>query len=501
MSANDETAAPSPSSDEPSLLERWSDRVNPILIRELHQSLGGRVFLGTLSLACFAIVALALIFMWAARQSDSGGRDLLAGCAACLAALSLILVPMQAYSSTRAEVSGGTAEQLLMTRLRPRRIVLGKLGAGLLQFGMFLAVFAPLIGITYLLRGVDVPTILVLLAFAVLASVTAVAFATAMATVASSRPMQNLIQALTITTLVICGMFGIGGAYELVRELSQVVRMREFWPFFASVVMSFVAGIVLCGMIASASLAHGYENRSSGFRAFAFVLVALIVPWCLMVMQVGGIDEAPGYVSASFAGMLAPFWLWAACEDPPLSPRVRAFVPRNALLAWVAAPFLPGGQRGFVFTVLLALLGVAVGLGTPLLAGQLADRNARDVCLIAWSYAVFYAAIARLLRLRGRRGRARSVLNFVVTLAIAVIVPLLIVIVELLVDGDVRWHWGHLTNPFYTIDQMHRWRDLPIGLAIGAGVVALVVGVPNALVGFDEVRRASKERRARAAGV
>lgn len=103
-----ETAAPSPSSDEPSLLERWSDRVNPILIREgLHQSLGGRVFLGTLSLACSAIVALALIFMWAARQSDSGGRDLLAGCAACLAALSLILVPMQAYRARARRSAAG----------------------------------------------------------------------------------------------------------------------------------------------------------------------------------------------------------------------------------------------------------------------------------------------------------------------------------------------------------------------------------------------------------
>lgn len=285
------------------------------------------------------------------------------------------------------------------------------------------------------------------------------------------------------------------------RELSQVVRIREFWPFFASVVMSFVAGIVLCGMIASASLAHGYENRSSGFRAFAFVLVALIVPWCLMVMQVGGIDEAPGYVSASFAGMLAPFWLWADCEDPPLSPRVRAFSAAQRT-ARVGGRALPPGR-----TAWLRVHGPARPprrgrrAGDLLLAGQFPDQNARDVCLIAWSYTVFYAAIARLLRLRGRRGRARSVLNFVVTLAIAVIVPLLIVVVELLVDGDVNWHWGHLTNPFFTIDKMHRWRDLPVGLAIGAGVVALVVGIPSALAGFDEVRRASKERRARAAGV
>ncbi|MBI5851965.1 MAG: hypothetical protein HZB39_13205 [Planctomycetes bacterium] len=475
--------------------ERFSDRLNPILIRELHQSLGGRVFIGTLSLACFAIVALALAFTWASGGEQRNGADLLTGCTSCLAVLCLIIVPMQAFTSTRQEVSGGTAAQLLMTRLRPRRIVSGKLAAAMLQFALFLSVFAPLIAITYLLGGIDVPTILVLLVFAVLASITAVAFAVAMATISATRQLQHLIQALTLAGLFVAGFSAMIGSWGLVRELSQLVRFDEFWIVFTSTVLMFAAGAVLCGMIAAASLAHAYENRSTGFRLFAFGLLLAVMPWCLFVLPGIAIDEAPAFISATLALVLAPFWLWANCEDASLSPRVRTLVPRGSALAAAATPFLPGGQRGFVFTLLLAGLGIGVGLLTPLLGGVHAQREGRDICLVSWSYVVLYAAIARLLRTRLRRGRAGSILAFALVLAIAIAAPIAVLIVDLFLFSDVTWHLGHLTNPIFTIDQINRHPRAWIGLPIGAGALALLLGAVNARSGFREVSVASRERR------
>ena len=143
--------------------ERVLDRFNPILVREIQQAVSGRAFLITVSVSLTCVVLVAMLIAW----GDSGtqiGREAFIWTLRLFTPVAIFFVPLQAFISTRHEVSGGTAEHLLLTRLRPGAIVRGKLFAAMVQFIVFVSLFAPLMALTFLLRGVDVPTIAVLLA-------------------------------------------------------------------------------------------------------------------------------------------------------------------------------------------------------------------------------------------------------------------------------------------------------------------------------------------------
>lgn len=479
--------------------ERFSDRLNPILLREINQSLGGRVFVGTLFIACAAVAILCLIFTWEGRDGPVSGQDLLIGCLMCIVPVTLIIVPMQAFTSTRQEVSGGTAEQLLMTRLRPSRIVIGKLAAGLLQFVIFASVFAPVIAISYLLNGVDVPTIAIILLFALLAATLAVSLAVAMGSVNGPRSIQQLMQGLTTAALFISGFSVMGSSWFLPRAIGYMVRSDELWPWLTSVIGAFVAGIVLCGIVAATSLAHAYENRSSPFRVFVAAALAIAIPWMYAVVDAGSLAYGAGWISAVFAACSTPFWLWAACEEESLSPRVRTLVPRSPLAAALSAPFLPGGQRGLAYAVVLAVFGILAGWLPSTLGGVAPTRQAMEACVVAWSYVVLYAAYARFVRSRIGHGRGRSILAFVVVVATSALLWSAILIFDLAASNQVRWHAGHIVNPFFTIERLHAEPRVVWVLLSAAVIVAVVSTGTSVRRGFREVLAASAARRALAA--
>lgn len=481
--------------------ERLSDRCSPILVREIQQALSGRLFLLTLAVAVIAVVVLALSFAQLAEHQEQPGREAFAYCIMCLAPIALLIVPMQSFASMRQEVSGGTAEQLLMTRLRPSRIVLGKTLAGLAQFVVFLGVFAPVMAMTFLLRGVDVPTILVMLAFAVIASIAANVFAIALAAVAGNRLVQQGTQAIASLALLISTMGAIGGAWELPREVPRLLTRPEGIALLLSLLALFAAGTCLFGMIATAALAHGHENRSSPFRAFAAVVMALLAPWVWAAIGTRFLDEAAAYVSASAALCLAPIWLWAVCEDERMSPRVETLVPRAPALAWLTAPFLPGGGRGVWFAIWLSALGLAAGLGLPVLAGVGIDREAGQVCLFAWLYVLIFAAMGGVIRRALPEGRRFSLIAFGASLGTILMLSILPLVVHALMSRRLHWNVAHVFNPFFTIDEIRgRAGSACVVLPIVA-TVGILLSLPAIRRGLREVIVASAERRRRAGAI
>jgi hypothetical protein len=82
----------------------------------------------------------------------------------------LVVVPFGAFRSLAAELEDHTYELLSITTLGARQIISGKLASSFLQMLVYLSAIAPCIAFTYLLRGVDIRTILMLIFDTVLAS-------------------------------------------------------------------------------------------------------------------------------------------------------------------------------------------------------------------------------------------------------------------------------------------------------------------------------------------
>src|SRR5262245_13284365 len=111
-------------------LGAWSDRLNPILIKEARQAIRSRQFVATvllLLLGSWAFSMLYLAYFGAAARYGALGRDLFYGYMIGLSAALLVVVPFGAFRSLAGEREDRTYELVAITNLGPRQIVLGKL--------------------------------------------------------------------------------------------------------------------------------------------------------------------------------------------------------------------------------------------------------------------------------------------------------------------------------------------------------------------------------------
>jgi len=478
--------------------ERILDRCNPILVREIQQAVNGRAFLVTVSasLSCIAIIAM----MIAAGGSDAQpGRVAFVWTLVLFAPVALFVVPFQAFLSTRHEVGGGTAEHLLLTRLRPGTIVRGKLLAAMLQYLVYLSLFAPLIAMTFLLRGVDVPSIAILLAAGSIACLCATSFSVLLG--AGSQASRSRALPYALLTIVLGGvtLATMAGMQNLHVGVEFMLRNRGTWQVVGVLSFPVVGMLALFSFGAAAQLTHAYENRSTPFRILSLAGVGAAYVWIGLATPARRADDlAPG-IALTSAVLFFLFWLFSVTEESGLSPRMKTLVPRTPVLAMFATPFLPGGGRGLLHTWLVALtamIGVAL---YPAIAGESADFDGFRAALLAWSYTVIYATGTRLLRARLPGGpRGTRIARFVAPIAILLVALLPMLGQALLGNGLRQWSLLHIGNPIWTItevmDKSGR-SGAPPNISILV-LSALVVSLPSILRGYTEVEQAARRRRA-----
>lgn len=494
--ASRETPAPSENTasqpERQSFAERLGDRVNPIFLRELQQAFNARAFLGVIAAAMAAIFLLGLLVALRADRAFENGREVFLPVMMVLTPVMTMMLPMQAFNSMHHELREGAVDQLLMSELTPRRIVRGKLMAATLLALIFMAVFAPMLAITYLLRGIDVATIAVCLGFTLLFALAAASVGMAMGAVTMIKPLQQL--ARVGVSLALAGLtIGVmASLFEAARQLSRL-RGSDFDAMIA-IAVGLVAGIALMNMIAAAVLTHPYENRSTPFRVFPFAL-SLLAYGLVWWLQPTYIREF-AFVWALVAGVgAAPFFIGALIEVRSLSPRVRTLVPRNRVLALMSAPFLPGSDRGLLFVLLfLGAIGSAAVAVTARSGWSLPFPGAEIMMGMMLCYVWIWACVLRILRGKaaGPRPRVRALAGLLGLFALACAGP---AIFDLATKGEVNhWSWYHLLNPFFTLDRSDgRSIDSLRVLAWISGVLFLV-RLPGMSSGVREVWEASRAR-------
>lgn len=503
------------------LTERLSDRLNPILLREVQQALNGRAFLITVFLALLGIVVVALGFAGGGDLERSTGRNALTVALMILAPMVGLIVPFIAFLSMRQEVSSGTVEHLMLSRLTPGSVVRGKLAAAIVQIVVVISLFAPLLALTWLLRGVDVGTIAALLTLALLGGIGAVSVGICGGALCRWPPARAILVVILALGFTILSLTTMVAMHFIVGGVSITLSQPEFrWLQAFGMLVPVAAGIGLLMLTAGTALTHPNENRSTGFRVFALLGVAVLYAWMAWLVLdatsrrggwTGGTrvhSDAPE-VALGMAFATFFFWLFAVTEEERLSPRVHAHVPRSGVLALLLAPLLPGGGRGLLFVLLLA--GVTL-LGADRLPwwvdGRGPSTEAFEQAAAAWAYVVFYAGLGRLFRGRMPAGTRGSVMaRFALPIAI-LLLALLPSVVDLVASGRTGgWNALYATNPFATLFAIRAAHlgipgyEVHPGAAYAPWILAalgLALNVPALVRGVVEVLAASKARRARA---
>lgn len=506
MTATSTPAAPvavPPLPAAPGRWQRWSDRLNPILVREVQQAVKGRLF--ALSVFIALVIAVTIAAVVASRYEPGGrsGRTAFNAGFATLIPLLVFVVPMQAYQSMRLELRSGIVEQLLLSRLRPLHILLGKLQAAMVQFVVYVALLAPLLATSYLLRGVDVPTIAMSLVFVALACATATAFAVSSAAQAVLPGFQAIANLATAFGLGMASFIGVGfvASGQYMEVVGWLLRQPVFWAVVTAIALGALVVVTLSLLIARSFLLHAFENKATPFRVLLFTLPALTFGWMLLFLEPS--DRKQATLVAVYALLLvgAAFGVMMVTEQADLSPRLRAHAPRTRLAGVLAAPFLPGRDRGMLCCFLFAaVLGAIAWLGWPDVTHGSIDWPAQfaHLSVLTLAYVVAWLAIGRWLRgvlpaNPGGNQAARFLLPALFFLGM-----LLPTLFDVFTNGHPEdWHVGHVLNPIWTIGEFvwhgERWpaAEGPAWLVIGA--VALLQ-LPAIARGVREVLAAGAAR-------
>jgi hypothetical protein len=479
-------------------LEPTTDRVNPILVKEVRQVLRGRNFVWSFVAMVVIAAGIGAIFVISDNAAPSPvlGPAFLGWMLGVLSLGLIVMVPLQTFQSLGSEWEGANMEQLALSGLTPRGITAGKWWAGVLQSVLLVAAFAPFVALGFLMRGVD----LFALVFAVAVIFTFSVWGSSLALALSSLTHRRVVRGLVFFITAIGLFIAFGGTIAMtIQLLNDPAFMRE--PEFLAVVVSFfLAGCgaaAFCHEVASGRLSHPEENASTPLRTLMLVAVLGFVVWLGVAAWYAWIPSQVIVALASsmcvVVAVLGTVW---ATERARLGRRVAASLSRRgSRTRRLPALLLPGGGRGFAYG-LLTTAGAALVTFFAYGPGDFSLGNGRWYGLWVLCYYAFYVGVpSQLLSRLCVREFGVWVTRFTAIIAVAagVLVPSIIGIV--IEDTELQLG-SHSFNAFWVLGSSITG-GLSGRVAVGVaflGLVGLLLNLPRMVRGFSEVSRARAGR-------
>lgn len=376
---------------------RFGDRLNPIVVKETRQALKSRQFVMTFSVLLFAALGWTIIgslMMMPQIYTSPSAPRLLVGYYIVLAIPLLLVVPLAAYRSLEGEIDDGTLELLSITTLSPWQIVLGKLASASLQMLLYFVALVPCVAYAYTLRGVDLPTTLLMIGALVVAAMLLTVVALFFAPMARTRT-GRIATLLAVMMILLFAEWGIGVVViSMIMYGNPLPTSLTVYYIVSTLVIGVAVGHLLLTATA-AQLTPESENRSTSLRLSLLVLVAVTIGVAAYGMQTMGNDSPGPYLILGFA--IAVVWTFAStlmvAESPVMTPRIKRELPSSflarLLLTWVT----PGPGTGLVFaSVGGAILGVLAVFGVDYLVDQQGPRGFAGARIVITRFSMLYAS-------------------------------------------------------------------------------------------------------------
>jgi len=483
------------------LREKMSDWVNPILVKEARQALKSRQFVVTfflLLLVSWVISSFGVIFAGEQLEFGAIGGYFFSCYYMVLSVAIFLIVPLGAYRSLLAERDENTYELLSITTLSPRQIVWGKLSSAFLQLLIYYSSISPFIAFCALLQGFDLPIAAFVLVMSMIVSMGASLIAITFASF-SKRKHWQMFSMLVLLAGLCWLVFGSWGLIGMTSFQSLPFDDADFWLVIGLLLVGFCSYFVLLLQLATAQLTFETDNRSTPIRitcSVQFWLLWSIGCFGVLVFYIfvrGYSSIFSSSVSLNILDEIATVclvlsgihWsvvgLFAATEDDHLSRRARRSLPSNGMVRLLSVPFIPGGQRGYLYLLLhlAALMFIVTGLQILIPSA----RSSEDLVALAYTIccyiAIFCGLGALVMRLGSRVSNeiksAHARVFTLILLGAGTILPLVPSVFD-------RTPWDrdsifYVTNPFYVLSRVERdWGNQAITLVLlGVTTIAVVM--------------------------
>lgn len=456
-------------------LERTSDRVSPIVVKEVRQLTRGREF--HVSFGISLLIGLAVASLGAADALDGRGTSggwTFSALMFCLGIVGLGVAPLGAFNALRNERMEHTLELITLTALSPRRVVIGKLLAQGVRLTTLFAGLAPFVAMSFLLGGIDFATIVVSMAILFMWSLWACAACLFLSLMFKTRAMSGLLFGVVgIVLLLILAVFGgsrimyfvvMGGGMPSVGGAGATA----IWWALAIMTTGCLATLGNLVLLAENRLSLPSENRITPLRIGLFAQFLLIVLWALsFINEPAGAPSRAAWSLVQFGGVhLAIVAMFAVTEDLVLPRRVLLRMRRRPAWQRLFAMFVPGGGRGAIYV----LLQMAILLGAVRLLDWRDEAFAPALAVCA--YICFYSGVpAAALRLMKPYAAASFLVRCTVlfVLAAAMLLPDIVVYMMDPRGFDGLYSARHLFNPFATVSKWDRVKAID-GFSIVAAI-------------------------------
>ncbi|MDZ4774830.1 MAG: hypothetical protein SGI72_17035 [Planctomycetota bacterium] len=331
-------------------LARWSERCNPILVKDVRAAFRGRTF----KVMLWAVVFIALVVSFGfvafagGTHGPPSGVGYFGAVFGCLALAVHGIVPFAALYSLGTERDEYTLELLQLSGMAAWRLVVGKLASVLLQALLVYSAFLPFLMFAFLLRGMPAEAIVASLVASMAACTAQCAAAMALGALPRTR----------IGRIVVSVIFLIGLLYTSPLIAVLFVGRGGFSPGFMTVGLASFVVVALTAAIGFATfaavvLAHAEENRSTPIRvATTFVLFV----GCVFAALADSIDTATILLLITLL-CIAPSMFFITTERERLPRVVAANAPKWAIRISPLTAWLPGSGRGVLYVLIhLALV-------------------------------------------------------------------------------------------------------------------------------------------------
>ena len=361
-----------------------ADRCNPIVVKEARQAVRSRTIISLITLEILALLAItggtALFQGRQARDLDGNGLEVFMTINGGVMFLCALFVPAFVAGKLASERKGVAADLLYTTSIGPASVVWGKVAVTMMIASLLLSVAAPFLVVSYLLRGIDLPTIATVLATDVIvillcaqAAITVAAFPVAgvlrvLAAIAAV-PLFVYVAGLSFAGIAFLGGGGSGG-----------LRTADAWWAYGAFAGVALGSVGLFFTLTVSMLQAPHADRATLPRVYTSALwVATLIGAQVYAIRVSdpaviAIWGVAWLILASIAIALC------AGERRTLGARVRVGVPRRLVYRIPRALFMSGAATGLTWSILLAAATVAVWYAQePVVGLTTVDRSIASI--------------------------------------------------------------------------------------------------------------------------
>jgi len=422
-------------------INKIDDRINPIVVKEIRQYLNGRSIIPLIVFTLLLELGAMTIFMLTQIDSIQGkGEEFFAAIMVVLALACSLGVAFPCSGRISQERKAESMDLIYTTVLSPYRIVSGKLFSAMTMVVLLISLCLPFMCVSYYLRGIDLPTILV---------------------------STYILFLLMIPTILGMILFGIMCSNIVVRVIMLIVGGNLFFSMFGGLGMlsmrhsgisissipelimllwiTFFVLMVSAGfyVLAVASLSHVTANRALPIRIFLasvwlLTLVAMVGLW---LYEGRGGDIKPWVILMSY--LFAINAVFSICERDTQTFRVLRYIPAGRLKQLFYCLFSTGGGNNLFFSLvfLVATYSIYFMKGETTLRAFYHDSNIVAISAGVAMYLISYAALTMgVKKILNRFFKINAMAIVIVLMLTVIFIPMIacaMVYKERCVDNDL----------------------------------------------------------------